>query len=77
VYVNKVEMALESDEDTLQQNGNEQSHDREKGGSEEKARSVGFWSNELSQVRLEVFKKWGITSTSCSVCLLYWPTVWS
>lgn len=56
-------MSRESDEDTLEQNGNGQNHDQEKGESEGQGDgSVGFWSRELKDTRLLVFKKWSITS---------------
>lgn len=58
-------MPRESDEDTLEQSSNGQGHDREKGESgRQNDGPVGFWSNELKDTRLQVLKKWSITSQS-------------
>jgi hypothetical protein len=63
-------------DDTLQnggeRNGQQQQDGGEKGDKSKNGKqegSVGFWSSDLRDVRMDVFKNWGITSMSfCPHC---------
>lgn len=44
------------------ENGGNRDAKAEEEGKKDERRSVGFWHKELNSVRLQVFKKWGITS---------------
>jgi hypothetical protein len=58
------------DQEQLQQKGQNQQEDGGKRGQEDqKGGSVGFWNRELKAVRLEVFRKWAVTSTCPEVKL--------
>lgn len=60
-------------DDTLhngERNSQQQQQQRDGGEKGEKGKngkqegSVGFWSSDLKDVRMDVFKNWGITSVS-------------